>query len=146
MKCNYVNTFLDPDMQEPCANNVTWNRRCEVHGGKHPTPPELMILLGKLTGWGDQSLSVSIGWKRARVYTAQDESHLDDHTRGFTVGTKVCGQDRDVNAQGPTLEEALWALCVEVMAQASRTRDRAATQAAEADKVLVEFLRSRSIP
>lgn len=105
-----------------------------------------MILLGKLTSWGDQSLSVSMGYKRARVYTAQDESHLDDKTRGFTVETKICGQDCNVHAQGPTLEEALWALCRKVEEQLSKTRERAAASWAAARAALDEFRGSNRVP
>lgn len=133
-----------------CASDATWNGRCSQHGGVVPTVPELMTLLSKLTGWGDQSLSVAIGYKRARVRTAQDESHLDDRTRGFTVGTTMAytggGQDRDIHAQGSTLEEALWVLCRGIVEQSSKTRVRAVAHATEADRVMDEFLQSRYVP
>lgn len=102
-----------------------------------------MTLLGRLTGWDDQSLSVSVGYKRARVRVVQDESHLDDSEWGFTAGTRICGQDRDVSAQGRTLEEALWALCKKVATQAAAIRD--ASRAAEADRVLSEFVHARHV-
>lgn len=150
MKCKHdfpEEQYLDPDMRSPsCPNDAVWNDRCARHGGRFPTVQELMTLLSRLTGWGNQSLSVSIGYKRARVRTAQDESHLDDSEWGFTAGTRICGQDRDASAQGRTLEEALWALCKEVATQAAAIRDRAASRAAEADKTLSEFIHARHAP
>lgn len=145
MKCNHP-AFNSEFASLPCVNDATWDGRCPQHGGTVPTVPELMTLLGMLTGWDDQSLSVSIGYKRARVWTAQDYSHLDESTRGFTVGTRVCGQDRNVHAQGATLEEALWALCREVVWQTSSARDRVAKQAEKAGEALSEFIRARRVP
>lgn len=106
---------------------------------------ELMTLLGKLTGWGDQSLSVEIGYKRARVWDAQDESHLSDGRWGFTAGTKICGQDSDVHAQGETLEKALWALCQEVVKQLENAGRRAAEGSARGRSALDEFIRTRRV-
>ena len=127
----------------PCLNEATWEGRCPMHGGKVPTVQELMILLGKLTGSGDQGLSVAIGYKRARVWDAQAESHLDENVWGFTAETRTFGQAHDVHAQGQSLEEALWALCKKVAGQATRDKERAATRVVEVDRVLGEFVRSR---
>lgn len=82
------------------------------------TVEELMTLLADLTNWGDQSLSVHVGYKRARVQTAQDESHLDENDKGFTVSTTICGDYKDsrVSSEGPTLEKALWNLANEISA------------------------------
>lgn len=129
-----------------CVYDATWNGRCPHHGGMPPSVPELMTLLGKLTGWGDQSLSVDIGYKRRRDYDEHADSYLNDRAWGFTAGTKVCGQSQDVHAQGPTLEEALWALCNETMQQILRVKSRGEARAAEADRALDEFLRARHVP
>jgi hypothetical protein len=129
-----------------CKEDATWRGRCPAHGGTHPTTTELMILLGKLTGWGDQSLSVSVGYKRARVWDAQDDSHLDDGTWGFTTGTRVCGQDHDVHAQGPTLEAALWALCEEVVKKLEDVGRRRSEDVARGRGAIDEFLWSHRVP
>lgn len=145
MKCSDP-AFSSEFANLPCVNDATWEGRCPQHGGRIPTVQELMTLLGKLTGWGDQSLSVSVGYKRARVRIAQDESHLDDSEWGFTAGTRICGQDRDISAQGDSLEKALWELCKEVVSQAVAIRDRAANRAIEAGKALSEFVHARHAP
>lgn len=145
MKCSHP-AFNSEFASLPCVNDATWEGRCPEHGGVVPTVPELMTLLGKLTHWSDQGLSVSVGYKRARVYTAQDESRLDDSAWGFVVGTKICGQNRDVGAQGRTFEEALWALCREIAEQSSRARQRATAYETETCKALDDFLRSRHVP
>lgn len=145
MKCN--RPAFDSELASlPCMNEATWEGCCPEHGGVVPTVPELMTLLGKLTDWGDQGLSVSVGYKRARVFTAQDESHLDNGAWGFVVGTKICGQNRDVGAQGRTFEEALWALCREIAGQSSRAQERATAYETETRKALDDFLRSRHVP
>lgn len=147
MKCNHRWSSNDHMIvNQPCMNDATWEGCCPQHGGRVPTVQELMTLLGKLTEWGDQSLSVSIGYKRACVRVAQDESHLNDSEWGFTARTRICGQDRDVSAQGGTLEEALWALCKEVVSQAAAIRDRAVSRVAETDKALSEFVHAHRIP
>lgn len=145
MKCNHP-AFSSEFASLPCVMDATWGGRCPQHGGRVPTVQELMTLLGKLTGWGDQSLSVSVGYKRARVYTAQNDSHLNNHEWGFTARTRICGQDRDVSAQGSTLEEALWTLCKEVVSQAAAIRDRAASRVTEVDKALDAFFQARRVP
>jgi hypothetical protein len=145
MKCDHP-AFSSEFASLPCMNDATWEGRCVQHGGKVPTVQELMTLLGKLTGWDDQDLSVSVGYKRARVYDAHDDSHLNNRKWGFTARTRICGQDRDVSAQGGTLEEALWALCNEVVSQAAAIQNRAVHQATEAANALGAFVRARHVP
>jgi hypothetical protein len=144
MKCDYVNKFLDPDMQEPCTNDVVWNRRCETHGGVHPTVPELMTLLARLTRSGDQSLSVEIGFKRARVWTAMDDSHLDERSWGFVASTKVFGLAQAVGAQGTDLPTALWALCEEVVKKIEDAHARRLEDASKARDGLALFVAARA--
>lgn len=144
MKCSYVDKFLDPDMQEPCANDVVWNQRCETHGGVHPTVPELMTLLAGLTGSGDQSLSVEIGFKRARVWTAQDDSHLDERSWGFVASTKVFGLAQAVGAQGTDLPATLWALCEEVVTKVEDAHKRRLEDASKARNGLARFVAERT--
>lgn len=108
-KCTYVAALTLGTFQ--CNNEAEWNNLCPAHGGTYPTEEELMVLLAKLTKWGDQSLAINVGYKRARVYIAQDESSLNDAEWGFTVSTKVLGYEQTMEAQGPNLRAALWALC-----------------------------------
>lgn len=131
-----------------CSENATWRGRCPAHGGVHPTTPELLTLLGQLTGWGDQSLSVDVGFKRQRVYDDLDDSHLSDHVRGFVVSTKILGQDHTTHAQGETLEVALWALCEEVIRRVediARRRTEASEKARDAMTKLI-MQRNRAEP
>lgn len=143
MKCDHVDKFLDPDMQEPCPNDVVWNQRCKTHGGVHPTIPELMTLLAALTGWSDQSLSVEIGFKRARTWTAQDESHLDERSRGFVASTKIVCLTQVVGAQGIDLPTALWALCEEVVKKVDEAHRRSANEATKARDAIAMFVAAR---
>ncbi len=147
MICEHRHSTRDHEIvNQRCVNVAAWNKRCAEHGGVVPTVPELMTLLGELTNWSDQGLSVSIGYKRARVFMAQDETRLDNNTWGFVVSTRVCGQGQDIGAQGKTLEEALWTLCVEIVEQSSKTRQRASANETAARKTLDEFLWSRRAP
>ncbi len=102
------------------------------------TVEELMTLLAKVSGWGDQSLSVKIGFKRARVYDSQDESHLDENDRGFTASTSICGGS-DIATFAPTLEEALYKLVAEAQ-KATRGKLLHQRQRLESmNKVVEEF-------
>lgn len=79
------------------------------------TVEELMKLLAIMTGWSDQSLSVTIGYKAARGWDANTEWIVDDKDWGFVVATTICGaKELDVSAQGKTLEDALFALAKNV--------------------------------
>lgn len=149
MKCQYtVERALGvyPAVLRPtCPNDAVWNERCQDHGGRHPTVAELMSLLAELTDQGDQSLSVRVGYKRMRVFTAQDDSHLDDKTWGYVVSTRISGQDQsqDASAQGEGLEQALWALCMEVTKRAEAAQERVVTRATKARDGLARFVASR---
>lgn len=147
MKCSQRWSTIDHSIvNQPCGNDAVWDDRCAKHGSGVPTIPELMTLLSKMTGWGDQSLSVSFGYKRARVWDAQDDSRLVNDTWGFTAGTRICGQDHDVHAQGKTLEEALWALCEEIVKKLEDIGRRRAEDAAKGRRAIDEFLLSRRVP
>jgi len=105
------------------------------------TVEQLMDLLADLTGWDDQCLSVKIGYKRARIRTAQDESHLDSKDKGFTVATSICGSFKEdsVTAQGKSLEEALRNLAGEVVNYRGRVSERWGRNYKDAAKSLREF-------
>ncbi len=105
------------------------------------TVEQLMDLLAELTGWGDQCLSVRIGYKRARIHTAQDESHLDPDDRGFTVATSICGsfKEADITSQGETLEEALRNLAGEVVAYRGRVSESWGRNYKDAEAALKAF-------
>lgn len=122
-----------------CDNNAEWQGLCSRHGGTHPTTPELMTLLSQLTGWVDQTLSVSMSFKRQRVYYAQD-AHPDDRTWGFTVSVKILGQAYMTGAQGETLETALWSLCEAVMAKISDIGHRHIEDAVKAQDAMAKFV------
>lgn len=51
---------------------------------------KLMALLAHATDWGDQSLSVTVGYKRARDWDGNTESTLNQHNKGFVVSTTIC--------------------------------------------------------
>jgi len=127
-----------------CAENATWRGRCPAHGGVHPTTPELLTLLGQLTGWGDQSLSVDVGFKRQRIYDDQDDSHLSDRTWGFVVSTKILGQDHTTSTQGETLEAALWSLCEEVIRRVEDIARRRAEASEKARDAMTAFIMQRN--
>lgn len=105
---------------------------------KH-TVEELMKLLGDLTGWSNQSLAISIGYKQARVWESQDESHLTDEW-GFVVDTTVCEADLKVSAQGPTLPEALYKLALSVIVKQNEDVHRRAERRTKSEKLLEKFL------
>lgn len=126
-----------------CPNDATWLGYCPEHGGKHPSVEELMTLLAKLTGWSDQSLSVEIGFKRARTIVAQDESYLNENVRGFIVSTKLIGHDHSIGAQGADLLSALWALCEEIVKKTEDAYKRQARDAYKARETLSEFVVTR---
>jgi hypothetical protein len=126
-----------------CQNDAEWNGLCPEHGGTHPTVNELMTLLATLTGWGDQSLSVKIGFKRARVHTAQDDSHLDENSWGYVASTKILGVDQETGAQGTDLPAALWALCEEVVKSLEAAYKRRLEDAFKAREGLARFVESR---
>lgn len=134
---------MDGEGPMKCHKNAVWNELCEFHGGIHPTTPELMTLLGQLTGWGDQSLTVDIGYKRRRDYNDQDDSYLNDRVWGFTASVKIIGEDSTVGAQGATLETALWSLCEAVVAKVSDLGQRRAETAAKAQDSLARFIAQR---
>jgi hypothetical protein len=142
MKCKRP-AFDSEAASLPCLNEAEWDGRCPDHGGTHPTVEELMTLLAKLTGWSDQSLSVEIGFKRARVRTAQDDSHLDDRSWGFVVSTKAVGNDRMIGAQATNLPAALWALCEEIVRQLEDAHRRRLEDASKARDELVRFVEAR---
>jgi hypothetical protein len=101
------------------------------------TVPGLMKLLATLTGSGDQGLAVTVGYKRARVFIAQDESELSPHDWGYTVSTKICGvEEHSISAQGRTLELALESLAQAVVATLEERHRRREARAAEARMVL----------
>jgi hypothetical protein len=117
-----------------CEEDATWRGRCPAHGGTHPSTPELMILLGQLTGWGDQSLSVDIGFKRRH------------DVWGFTARVKIIGLDLAVDTQGETLEFALRALCEAVATKVSDIGRQRAEDAEKAQDVLAKFIMYRTSP
>lgn len=139
MRCNYD----DPDLDLRCLQDAEWNNRCPRHGGRHPTVPELMTLLAELTRWGDQSLEVRIGYKRARSWDESGESTLSNDKRGFVASVKPISLP-DVSAQGETLEQALWALCEEVVQQAEGDQRRAYDVAFAARNELTRFTIGRA--
>lgn len=108
---------------------------------KYPSVAELMKLIAVLNRWSNASSTVSVSYMPARVYTAQDESHLDYDNWGWAVGTTICGTKLDVGAQGKTLEEALWRLAVAIpekldqMVYSYRQSTEAAKKALEEFKV-----------
>ncbi len=103
-----------------------------------------MTLLGQLTGYGDQSLEVCVGYKRRRDYDSQDESHLNNDVWGFTVSTKVLGLSHPINEQGETLEAALWSLCETIEAEVSDMSQRRADNAAKAQDAMAKFVSQRT--
>lgn len=127
-----------------CSEHATWRGRCPAHGGVHPTTPELMNLLGQLTGHGDQGLVVVVGYKRRRDYNDPDESYLNDRVWGFTVSTKVLGQDHTIGTQGETLEAALWSLCEAVEAKVSDIGRRRAEDVARTQDTMAKFVSQRT--
>lgn len=127
-----------------CPNDAEWMDLCPEHGGKHPTVVELMILLARLTEYGDQSLSVEIGFKRSRVWTAQDDSHLDERSWGFVASTKVLGLTQAVGAQGADLPAALWALCKEVVTKVEDAHRRRLEDASKVRDGLARFIATRT--
>lgn len=143
MKCKCL-SFDSEVASLPCLNDAEWRGLCPEHGGKHPTVEELMILLARLTGSGDQSLSVDIGFKRARVWTAQDDSHLDERSWGFVASTKVFGLAQAVGAQGTDLPAALWALCEEVVTKIEDANKRRLEDASKARDALARFVAART--
>jgi hypothetical protein len=142
LKCRQL-SFDSEVASLPCLNEAEWRGLCPEHGGRHPTVEELMTLLAKLTGWSDQSLSVEIGFKRARIRTAQDESHLDERSWGFVASTKVVGCAQTVGAQGTDLPATLWALCEEVVTKVEDAHARRLEDASKARDGLALFVATR---
>ena len=116
------------------------------------TIEQLYGLLAELTGKGDQSLAIDTGYKRARVFVAQDESHLDPNDRGFTVATGISGlRDWDgkelrVSAQGKTQEEALTNLCGVIVETREKHYKRYVEEATKARKQYNDFFYRPTIP
>lgn len=106
---------------------------------KYPPVEELMKLIAVLNRWSNTSSSVAISYMPARVYTAQDESHLDDTNWGWAAGTTICGTKLDVGAQGKTLEEALWRLAVAIPEKLEQMVYSYKTSTESAKKALDEF-------
>lgn len=108
------------------------------------TVESLMKLIAELSGHGYESTNVSIGYMRARVYTAQDESHLDDTHWGFTASTTIFGEkDYDgkpqrVSSQGRDLIAALKSLAREIVDVVTRIHQKRASVAETAKKKLLD--------
>lgn len=102
---------------------------------------EYMTLFAKLTGWGDQSLSVSVGFKRARQFTAPDASHLSDTDWGFVASTTTLQDGNSkISGQGPSLEEAFANLADNIVERLGSASTRAHNTARAANAALDEFL------
>lgn len=104
---------------------------------------ELMTLLADVTEWGDQCLSVKIGYKRAREYYAVGESFLDDNDWGFVATTETM-HNGTAEGQGKTLNEALYQLALNVHKKnCSALRNAERTHKAS-ERVVLNFTTNRS--
>lgn len=108
------------------------------------TVESLMKLIAEVSGHGYESSRVNIGYMRARVFTAQDESHLDDSNWGYTASTTIFGEkDYDgkpqtVSAQGPDLIFALKNLAREIVDVLTRINQKRAGAAEMARSKLLD--------
>lgn len=135
---------MDGEGPMKCHDDAVWNDSCKKHGGAHPTVPELMTLLGQLTGWGDQSLSVDVGFKRRRDHIDEYDSSLNDRVWGFTASVKLIVDDNSTGAQGETLEAALWSLCEAVARRVEDIGRRRMEDSVKAQNALAKFIAQRT--
>jgi len=75
--------------------------------GKESTVEQLMKLLAQLTGWGNDSLRVTMAYMPAVCYVAEDIRRVDNTDWGFVARASICGSDQEARGEGKTLEAAL---------------------------------------
>jgi len=103
-----------------------------------PDAEKLMLLLHDMTGWGDSTCRIKIGYMRARVRVAQDETKVDDSDWGWIAQANVCNGP-EVNGQGKTLEEALMGCAIEIQEKVSATALRHNDAAVKTCDLFAEF-------